>query len=58
MDDANAKANPASEALMEEVIRHAAPAAPTMAAERRLKRIESHRLTTTRKLTTAGRGNG
>ena len=45
MVDANAKAKPANEALMVGVMRHAAAAAPRIAAERRLKRIESHRLT-------------
>jgi hypothetical protein len=45
IDEANANANPASDALMLGVTKHANPAAPTMAAERRLKRMESHRLT-------------
>jgi hypothetical protein len=44
--DANAKAKPAREALMLGVTRHARPAAPTMAEERRLNRMDNQRLTT------------
>ena len=45
--DANARANPAVEALMFGVTRYTKLVAPTKAAESRLKRIESHRFTTT-----------
>ena len=45
IDEAKANANPASDALILGVTKHANPAAPTIAADSRLKRIESHRLT-------------
>lgn len=45
MDEAKANAKPASDALILGVTKQARPAAPTMAAESRLKRIDSHLLT-------------
>lgn len=43
--EANASAKPAVDALIEGVIKQAKPVAPTTPAERRLNRIDSHRLT-------------
>jgi hypothetical protein len=45
MVEANAKANPAMEALMLGVMRQTSPVAPTIPAESRLKRTESQRFT-------------
>lgn len=45
MVEAKASANPAKEALILGVTRHATPAAPMMPAERRLNRIDNQRLT-------------
>jgi len=46
IDEANASANPAVEALMLGVTRHTKPVTPTTAEESRLKRTESQRFTT------------
>lgn len=47
MVEANASANPAADAVIPGVIRQAAPVAPTIPADKRLKRIDNHRFTVT-----------
>jgi len=43
--EANARAKPAKEAVILGVTRHTNPVAPTIAADTKLNRTESHRLT-------------
>lgn len=45
MVEANARANPAAGAVMPGVMRQATPVAPTIPADKRLKRIDNHRFT-------------
>jgi hypothetical protein len=46
IDEANARAKPASDAEILGVIKETMAIAPTMPADNKLKRMESHRLTT------------
>jgi hypothetical protein len=43
--EANARAKPAKDAVILGVTRHTSPVAPTTAADTKLNRMESHRLT-------------